>query len=192
MKAVQWEGQPFSVSINTVPIPKIANSRDAIVRITSSGICGSDLHIFHGRLHANPPMTIGHELVGIVHSIGEDVDVLKVGDRVIVTALLDEDALDGAEVVEGLLGVGDLAGFAQFDGGQAEFVRVPFATNNCLLLPPGRQHELDYVALADIFPTANWALDCAGFGYGDVVVVFGAGTFIPFLLNHIQLPFYFA
>ena len=175
MKAVQWEGKPFSVSVNTIPVPKITNSRDAIVRITSSGICGSDLHLYHGRLHAKPPMTIGHEAVGIVHSIGEDVDVLKVGDRVIVSAVVNEDGLDGADVTDGLLGIGDIGGFEQFDGGQASFMRIPFATDNCLLLPPGKEHELDYVALADIFPTSNWALDCAGFGYGDVVVVFGAG-----------------
>src|ERR1700712_4067354 len=107
MKAAQWEGTPFSVSINTVPIPKIIKSRDAIIRITSSGICGSDLHVYHGRLPATPPMTIGHEIVGIVHSLGSDVngDILKVGDRVIVSAVVDEDALDGAEVSDGILGI---------------------------------------------------------------------------------------
>ena len=132
-------------------------------------------------------MTIGHEVVGIVHSIGEDADVLKVGDRVIVSAVVNEDALDGAEVTYGLLGIGDFGGFKQFDGGQAGFVRIPFATDNCLLLPPGKDHELDYVALADIFPTSNRALDCAGFGYGDVVVVFSAGIFTQFLLTFSHL-----
>jgi threonine dehydrogenase-like Zn-dependent dehydrogenase len=190
MKAVQWEGKPFSVSINSVAIPKITNSRDAIIRITSSGICGSDLHVYHGSLPAKPPMTIGHEIVGIIHSIGEDVNLVKVGDRVLVSAIIDEDALEGAEVPEGLLGIGDIGGFEQFNGGQTSFVRVPYATENLLLLPPGKELELEYAMLADIFPTSNWALDCAGFQFGDVVVVFGAGTLTLFCLNFSHLyPF---
>jgi len=175
MKAVEFEGKPFFVSVKTLPIPKILKPQDAVIRVTSSGICGSDLHIFHGRIPTNPPMTLGHEIVGIVHAIGDRVDNLKVGDRVIVSGVIFENGLDGADVEFGGLGFGAIPGIEQFNGGQAGFVRVPFASDNCILLPKGRQHELDYVLLADIFPTANWALDSSGFEFGDTVVVFGAG-----------------
>ncbi|KAH9205911.1 hypothetical protein DL95DRAFT_375740 [Leptodontidium sp. 2 PMI_412] len=177
MKAVAFEGKAFDMTVKKLPIPKIHKATDAIIRVTSSGICGTDLHVFHGRVPVNPPMTMGHEIVGIVHSIGSKVSDLKVGDRVIVSGIITDDNLGGEdddEVVGGL-GIGDVPGFIQFNGGQAGFVRVPFASDNVLLLPEGKEHELDYVMLADIFPTANWALDCSGFVFGDVVVIFGAG-----------------
>jgi hypothetical protein len=181
MKAVEWEGKPFSMTVKSFPIPRILKPQDAIIRCTSSGICGSDLHVFHGRIPAKLPMTMGHEVVGIVHSIGEQVQDLKVGDRVIVSAVINEDLLDGETQLVGGLGFGTFPGIEQFNGGQAGFVRVPFATDNCILLPKGTKHELDYVLLADIFPTANWALDSSGFQFGDVVVVFGAGKLCPFV-----------
>src|ERR1700760_1832848 len=93
MKAVEWDGKPFSVSVKTIPIPRLTKPTDAIIRCTTSGICGSDLHVFHGRLPAHPPMTLGHEIVGIVHSIGDLVEDLKIGDRVIVSGVLFEDGL---------------------------------------------------------------------------------------------------
>jgi threonine dehydrogenase-like Zn-dependent dehydrogenase len=177
MKAVEFEGTAFSMSVKTLPIPKITQPTDAVIRVTSSGICGTDLHTFHGRFPVKPPMTMGHEIVGIVHKIGSKVQDLKVGDRVIVSGIVSEDGLDGDDPEIGGLGIGDFPAFGlkQFNGGQASFVRVPFASDNLLLLPPGEEHELDYVLLSDIFPTANWALDCSGFVFGDVVVVFGAG-----------------
>jgi threonine dehydrogenase-like Zn-dependent dehydrogenase len=103
------------------------------------------------------------------------VSDLKVGDRVLVSGIAFEDGLDGVDPEVGGFGIGNFPGLEQFNGGQAGFVRVPFASSNTLLLPPGKEHELDYVLLADIFPTANWALDCSEFVFGDVVVVFGAG-----------------
>ncbi|KAG4440731.1 hypothetical protein IFR05_003775 [Cadophora sp. M221] len=177
MKAVAFEGKAFDMTVKKLPIPKIQKGTDAIIRVTSSGICGTDLHVFHGRVPVNPPMTMGHEIVGIVHSIGSKVSDLKVGDRVIVSGIITDDNLggDADDEVVGGLGIGDVPGFIQFNGGQAGFVRVPFASDNVLLLPEGKEHELDYVLLADIFPTANWALDCSGFVFGDVVVIFGAG-----------------
>ncbi|CZS92769.1 hypothetical protein WAI453_006574 [Rhynchosporium graminicola] len=177
MKAVQFEGKAFNMKVQRVPIPKIIKSTDAIIQVTSSGICGTDLHVFHGRVPTKPPMTMGHEIVGIVHCLGSKVNDVKVGDRVIVVSIISDDHLGGEaddELVGGL-GIGDIPGFVNFDGGQAGFVRVPFAADNLLLLPKGEEHELDYVLLADIFPTSNWALDCSGFVFGDVVVVFGAG-----------------
>ena len=137
---------------------------------------------------------MGHEIVGIVHSIGSKVSDLKVGDRVIVSGIITDDNLGGDdddEVVGGL-GIGDIPGFFQFNGGQAGYVRVPFASDNVLLLPEGTENELDYVMLADIFPTANWALDASGFKFGDVVVIFGAGEcflILSFLLLKSQSSF---
>ena len=187
MKAVEFDGKPFSMTVKHLPVPKIAHPTDAIIRITSTGICGSDLHFFHGRLPVAPPMTMGHEIVGVVHSIGNKVHDLKLGDRVIVSAAIFEDELDGNDVLVGGLGFGNaFPGIDQLNGGQAEFVRVPFASDNLLLLPPGKEHELDYVLLADIFPTSNWALDCAGFVFGDVVVVFGAGEYFLFFSRFCQ------
>ncbi|TVY84418.1 S-(hydroxymethyl)glutathione dehydrogenase, partial [Lachnellula suecica] len=175
MKAVRWEGQPYSVSVESVDIPKITNSLDAIVRITSSAICGSDLHVYRGRAPTTPPLTFGHENIGIVAEVGNDITTLKKGDRVVVTGILLKATDNGESALEGVLGLGGFAGFPQFDGGQAEFMRVPFANENLLIVPPGDSHELDYLLLADIWPTAVWALDCAGQVFGDTVVVFGAG-----------------
>ncbi|KAH8784305.1 putative S-glutathione dehydrogenase [Hyaloscypha finlandica] len=175
MKAVEFDGKPFSMKVKTLPIPKITQPTDAVIRVTSAGICGTDLHTFHGRFPVKPPLTMGHEIVGVVHTIGSKVHDIKIGDRVIVSVIVFEDGLEGVDPVTGTFGVGTLPGLQQFNGGQASFVRVPFASENLLLLPAGKQHELDYVLLADIFPTAHWALDCSGFVFGDVVVVFGAG-----------------
>jgi threonine dehydrogenase-like Zn-dependent dehydrogenase len=177
MKAVQYEGKPFSVALNSLPIPKILKPEDAIIRCTTSGICGSEVHIFHGRFPVKAPMTLGHEIIGIVDSIGDGVRDLKVGDRVMVSGLITDEALEGEAELVGDLGFGNFPGLEQFNGGQAAFVRVPFASDNCMLLPKGEKHELDYVALSDIFPTSNWALDCSGFQFGDVVAVFGAGIY---------------
>lgn len=80
MKAVQWEGKPFSVSINEVNIPKIQDPLDIIVRLTSAAICGTDLHIYHGRLSAAPPLTFGHENIGIIEEVGEAITTLEKGD----------------------------------------------------------------------------------------------------------------
>lgn len=197
MKAVEWEGKPFSMTVKSVPIPKIIKPQDAIIRVTTSGICGTDrksyhfptcpfgyqtdskfskiVHVFHGRFPAATPMTMGHEIVGFVHSVGPQVQDLKVGDRVIVSGIIFEDLLSGDTDLVGGLGIGTIPGLQQFNGGQSPFVRVPFGDDNCLVVPQGNKHELDYVALSDIFPTSNWALDCAGFQFGDIVVIFGAG-----------------
>jgi threonine dehydrogenase-like Zn-dependent dehydrogenase len=173
MKGVHTGTTAFSISVKEVPIPKIINRTDAIIRPTSAGICGSDLHILHGRIKITEPLTLGHEIIGIVEEIGDLVHDVKKGDRVLVTSLLSEETDDEISVDLGVLGYP--FGTA-FNGGQAELVRVHFASDNCLVLPPGTEHELDYVALSDIFCTANWALDAAGFQFTDVAVVFGAGT----------------
>jgi len=177
MKAVRWEGKPFSVSVEEVDIPKIKNPLDAIIRVTSSAICGSDLHVYRGREKQTPPLTLGHETMGIVEEIGSDITTLKKGDRVLVTPSIEKPTYNGELADYGTIGV-NLPGYTEIDGGQAEFIRVPFANVSLLILPSGDAHELDYLLLTDILPTANWALDCAGQVLGDVVVLFGAGMYL--------------
>jgi threonine dehydrogenase-like Zn-dependent dehydrogenase len=101
--------------------------------------------------------------------------LLNVGDRVVVSLEINETTLDGGLETIGALGIGGLPELEELNGGQAEFRRVPFASDNCIVLAKGTEHELDYVLLADIFPTSNFALDSAGFQFGDVVAVFGVG-----------------
>jgi threonine dehydrogenase-like Zn-dependent dehydrogenase len=176
MKAVRWEGKPFSVSVRDVPIPTIRHSQDAIVRLTTSAICGTDLHAYHGRWDLEPE-TLGHENMGIVVEVGSDVTVIKKGDRVVVNADIEEPFDNGNSEDRGSFGVGTIGMLNQRNGGQAEYMRVPWASNNLIILPPGRKHELDYVLLADIWPTAWWALDRAGQRIGETVVVYGAGSY---------------
>ncbi|CZR60736.1 related to formaldehyde dehydrogenase [Phialocephala subalpina] len=180
MKAVQWEGTPFSVSVNEVPIPTITDPLDIIVRLTSAAICGTDLHTYHGRVPTPKDLTLGHENMGIVHEIGSDITTVAVGDRVLVSAVCDKGTNNGDVQIVGSYGVGSYVGQLQggallLNGGQAEYLRVPFANVNVIKLPAGKEHELDYLLLTDIWPTAWWALECAGQVLGDSVVVFGAG-----------------
>ncbi len=130
---------------------------------------------YRGRLEMNKGITFGHENIGIVEEVGEDITTLKKGDRVVVDCFFDE-ATDNTDVetVSGL-GLGAYPGFPQRNGGQANYLLVPFANVNLLPVPVGEEHELDYLLLADIWPTAWWALECAGQVIGDTVVVFGAG-----------------
>ncbi len=95
MQAVQWEGIINDVGVNIVPKPKIEEPEDALVRITSSAICGSDLHVYHGFVQETGGKTIGlgHEAVGIVEEVGDAVDFFKVGDRVVILALAEDGTL---------------------------------------------------------------------------------------------------
>lgn len=175
MKAVRWEGKTESVSVREIAIPKIRKPHDAIIRITSAAICGTDLHTYHGRVKMNIHETFGHENVGIVEEIGEAITTLKKGDRVVVSEGDFQDNEDDVLEAKSFFGIGQYGDFPQMNGGQAEFMRVPDADSNVIVLPKGDQHELDYLLLADIWPTAWFALDAANFVFGDTVVVFGAG-----------------
>jgi threonine dehydrogenase-like Zn-dependent dehydrogenase len=178
MKAVKWEGKFESVSVKEVSIPKIRDPLDAIIRVTSAAICGTDLHTYRGRIDMNHGETFGHENIGIVEEVGSAVTTLKKGDRIVIAvADFAADSHDDLQLVS-LLGIGDYGGYPQMNGGQAEYMRLPNADVNALVLPPGTEHELDYILLADIWPTSWWALDCAGMVFGDTVVVFGAGMYL--------------
>jgi len=188
MKTVRWEGKPFSVSVKEVDIPKIIDPLDAIVRLTSSAICGTDLHTYLGRLPMKRPLTFGHENMGIIEDVGDKVTTLNKGDRVLVGAGIGE-IIDFGKIGQGLLGEPLSYGISEYeprapmlDSSQARFMRVPFANANLLIFPPGDEHELDYLLLADIWLIAWYALECAGQVLGDTVVIFGAGELIFYIV----------
>ena len=184
MKAVVYK-EPFEVAIETVPDPKIEHPNDAIVKITSSCICGSDLHMYEGRTAAEPGIVFGHENMGVIEEVGSAVKDRKVGDRVVmpfnVACGFCKNCLGGytgfcTTVNPGFAGgaYGYVA-MGPWVGGQAEYLQVPFADFNCLLLPQGKEHESDFALLADIFPTGYHGAELAGVRPGESVAVFGAG-----------------
>lgn len=184
MKAVVYE-KPFSVTVKTVPEPKILHPNDAIVKVTTTCICGSDLHMYEGRTAAEPGIIFGHENMGIVTEIGVGVSRLKVGDRVVMpfnvacghcrnceagyTAFCTEVNPGFAGGAYGYVAMGP------YPGGQAQYLRVPWADFNALSLPPGTEHEADFALLADIFPTGWHGVSLSGFQPGESIVIFGGG-----------------
>jgi glutathione-independent formaldehyde dehydrogenase len=184
MKAVVYK-EPFKVAVEEVPDPKLQHPNDVIVRITSSAICGSDLHMYEGRTAAKAGIVFGHENQGIVEEVGEGVTSIKQGDRVVMPFNVACGFCKNC--VEGYTGycltvnpgfAGGAYGYVSmgpYSGGQAEKLRVPYADFNCLKLPPGDEHELDFVLLADIFPTGYHGCELADVSPGDSVAVYGAG-----------------
>ncbi len=184
MKAVVYQ-EPFKVSIESVADPQIGHPNDAIVRVTSSCICGSDLHMYEGRTAAEPGIVFGHENMGIIEEVGPAVKERKVGDRVVmpfnVACGFCKNCLNGFTGFCTVVNPGFAGGaygyvaMGPWMGGQAEYMQVPFADFNCLLLPPGTEHEADFALLADIFPTGYHGAELAGVKPGETVAVFGAG-----------------
>ncbi|HZU15536.1 MAG TPA: glutathione-independent formaldehyde dehydrogenase [Candidatus Dormibacteraeota bacterium] len=184
MKAVVYK-EPFRVAVENVPDPTIQHPNDVLVRITSTAICGSDLHMYEGRTAAQPGIVFGHENLGIVEEVGSAVTTIKKGDRVVmpfnVACGFCKNCVAGytgfcLTVNPGFAGgaYGYVA-MGPYTGGQAEFLRVPYADFNCLLLPPGREHEADFALLADIFPTGYHGCELADVRPGETVAVYGAG-----------------
>ncbi|MEV5935655.1 glutathione-independent formaldehyde dehydrogenase [Streptomyces sp. NPDC052079] len=184
MKAVVYKG-PFEVAVEEVDNPTIQHPNDVIVRITSSAICGSDLHMYEGRTAAEPGITFGHENMGIITEVGSGVTGLKEGDRVVMP--FNVACGFCINCVEGYTGfcltvnpgfAGGAYGYVAmgpYKGGQAEYLRVPYADFNCLKLPPGQEHENDFILLADIFPTGYHGCELAQVRPGESVTVYGAG-----------------
>ncbi|WP_102937825.1 glutathione-independent formaldehyde dehydrogenase [Streptomyces malaysiensis] len=184
MKAVVYE-KPYSVAVRDVDDPRIEHPNDVIVRITSSAICGSDLHMYEGRTAAEPGIVFGHENLGVVEETGSGVVSLAKGDRVVmpfnVACGFCKNCLAGdtgfcLTVNPGFAGgaYGYVA-MGPYRGGQAERLRVPFADFNCLKLPQGEELESDFILLADIFPTGYHGCELAEVSPGESVAVFGAG-----------------
>jgi glutathione-independent formaldehyde dehydrogenase len=186
VRAVVYRG-PREVAVEQVPDPKIEDPTDAIVRITTTNICGSDLHMYEGRTSAEEGKILGHENMGIVEEVGAAVGRVKVGDRVSVPFNIAcgscRNCVGGwtsfclrTNPTEGMDGAAyGYANMGPYDGGQAEFLRVPYADFNLLELPPGNDHENDFTMLSDIFPTGWHGTELAGMQPGDTVAVFGAG-----------------
>jgi threonine dehydrogenase-like Zn-dependent dehydrogenase len=195
MRAVCWNGKK-SVQVESVPDPKILNSRDAIVKITSTAICGSDLHLYNGFV---PTMEsgdiLGHEFMGEVVEVGRNVNNLKVGDRVVVPFPIScgqcffcqqgmfslcENSNPNAWMAEqlwghspaGIFGYSHLLG--GFAGGQAEYARVPFADVGPIKIENGYTDE-QVLFLSDIFPTGYMAAEACNIKAGDFIAVWGCG-----------------
>ncbi|MFJ3824480.1 glutathione-independent formaldehyde dehydrogenase [Streptomyces nodosus] len=184
MKAVVYE-KPFSVTVRDVDDPQIQHPNDVLVRVTSTAICGSDLHMYEGRTAAEPGIVFGHENLGVVEEVGSGVTSLAQGDRVVmpfnVACGFCKNCLAGETgfcltVNPGFAGgaYGYVA-MGPYKGGQAERLRVPYADFNCLKLPPGNEFETDFVLLADIFPTGYHGCELAEVSPGESVAVYGAG-----------------
>ncbi|MBL8896215.1 MAG: glutathione-independent formaldehyde dehydrogenase [Planctomycetes bacterium] len=185
MRALVYEG-PNKVAVKDVPDAVIERPGDALVRVTSTNICGSDLHMFEGRTAMEEGRVFGHENLGQVIEVGDAVEHVKVGDWVCLPFNVScgyckncERGLTGACLAmnPGTAGAAyGFAGMGPFEGGQAEYLRVPHADFNCLKLPEdAEEKQADYVMLADIFPTGYHATEMACVKPGESVVVYGAG-----------------
>ncbi|MCA8831530.1 zinc-dependent alcohol dehydrogenase [Hymenobacter pini] len=196
MKALVYHGMR-DVRVDTVDDPQIEDARDAIIRVTSTAICGSDLHIYNGSIPQPRPMVLGHEFMGIVEEVGKGVGgKLKVGDRVVVpfpiacgTCYFCNHDLPGhcensnpehygpeggllTEKGGALFGYTDLYG--GYNGGQAEYVRVPYADYGPRVIPDSITDE-QALFLTDIFPTGYSGIDWGNVQGGEIVAIFGSG-----------------
>jgi threonine dehydrogenase-like Zn-dependent dehydrogenase len=203
MKALCWQGKK-DVQVMNVPDPKILNPRDAIIKITTTAICGSDLHLYDGVI---PTMErgdiLGHEFMGIVEEIGRDVKNLQKGDRVVIPFTIAcggcffckkklwsacENSNPNASLAEkvygftpsGLFGYSHMLG--GYAGGQAEYARVPFADVGPVKVPESLTDE-QVLFLTDIFPTGYMAAEACNIQPGDTVAVWGCGPVGQFAIQ---------
>ena len=195
MRAVVFH-KPKSVQVDNVDDPRIEDARDAIVRVTATAICGSDLHIYNGLLPGGKPFVLGHEFMGVVEEVGRGVTNLQRGDRVIVPFPIacgacffcthespvscERSNVQNYGPEGGLLQQkgGGLFGYTAlyggWDGGQAELARVPFADVGPRKVPDGLSDK-EVLFLTDVFPTGWTAIDWAELEGGETVAIFGAG-----------------
>jgi threonine dehydrogenase-like Zn-dependent dehydrogenase len=203
MKALTWQDK-HKVAVETVPDPTILNPRDAIIKITSTAICGSDLHLYDGVI---PTMEqgdiLGHEFMGEVVETGKGVTNLKRGDRVVVPFTIScgqcyycqrqlwslcDNSNPNAWMAEKLMSFGGAAlyGYSHlyggYAGGQAEYARVPFADVGPIKVPEGLEDE-QVLFLSDIFPTAYQAAEVCNIQPGDTVAVWGCGPVGQFTIK---------
>ncbi|WDP98807.1 glutathione-independent formaldehyde dehydrogenase [Micromonospora chalcea] len=184
MRAVVYEG-PHEVAVNEVDDPRIEDPNDVVVQVTTTAICGSDLHMYEGRTAAEPGIVFGHENMGVIVETGPGVTSLRVGDRVSMPFNVAcgfcrncREQRTGFCLTVNPGFAGGAYGYVSmgpYRGGQAEYLRVPFADFNCLKLPPGTEHEKDYAMLADIFPTGYHGVAMTGLRPGENLTVMGGG-----------------
>ncbi len=187
MKAVVYE-DTRTVGVQEVEDAALEDPTDVVVRVTSSAICGTDLHMYDGRTGAEPGLVIGHEPLGVVEQVGDAVTLVKQGDRVVIPTHLYcgmcFNCVRGytaacLRVRPGGFGAAyGYAGMGHYRGAQAQLLRVPFADANCIRVPgkPFDDREDDFVMLADAFVTGWHATELAMMQPGCTVAVFGAGT----------------
>ncbi len=203
MKALQWLGSG-SVAVNEVAEPKILNSGDAIIKVSSTAICGSDLHIYNGYIPSMEKGDIlGHEFMGEVVEVGSEVSKLAIGDRVVVPFPIScgkcyycqhdlwslcDNSNPNAGVTDKLFGYTPAAIFGYshlfggYPGGQAEYVRVPFADVGPFKVPASLSDE-QVLFLTDIFPTGYMAAENCDIQPGQVVAVLGCGPVGQFAIR---------
>ena len=200
MKAVVWHGVG-DIRMENVPEPEIQDDTDAIVRLTASAICGTDLHMIRGTLTGMKKGTIlGHEGVGIVEEVGRGVRNLRRGDRVVIPSTIacgycsycragyyaqcDNANPNGPRAGTAFFGGPESSG--PFDGLQAEYARIPFANVGPVRLPEDVDDD-DAILISDIFPTGYFGADMAEIEPGDTVVVFGCGPVGQFAIASAML-----
>jgi threonine dehydrogenase-like Zn-dependent dehydrogenase len=187
MRALTYEG-PFRVAVRNKPDPRIEHPQDGIVRVTSAAICGSDLHLLHGLVpDTRVGSTFGHEFTGVVEEVGSEVAGVAPGDRVMLPFNIScggcfycqrgltsccESTNAASDVACGVYGYSHTAG--GYDGGQAEYVRVPFIGVDAEKIPDDLE-DLDVLPLTDALPTGYQAAEMCDLKGGETVVVFGAG-----------------
>ncbi|MET8367719.1 alcohol dehydrogenase catalytic domain-containing protein [Micromonospora sp. NPDC005194] len=173
-----------TVAVREVPDATLEAQTDALVRITSTALCGTDLHMYDGRTGADPGLVLGHEPLGVVQEVGSAVQTVRPGTRVVIpthlfcgTCVMCARGLSAACLrarAEGPGAAYGYAGMGPYRGAQADLLRVPWADANCVPVPgePGDAHEDDFVLLADAFVT-GWhaAATLAGVQAGDTVAV---------------------
>ncbi|HET7435905.1 MAG TPA: zinc-dependent alcohol dehydrogenase [Thermoanaerobaculia bacterium] len=187
MRAMTYRG-PFRVRVEDKPDPEILHPNDAIVRVTRAAICGSDIHLYHGLMpDLRVGTTFGHEFIGVVEEVGDEVTHVKAGDKVLVPfnvfcgfCYFCSRGLYGnchntnpnATAVGGVYGYSHTTG--GYDGGQAEFVRVPYANVAAVPIPAGIEDD-DALMLTDACPTGYFAAQLGDIKENDTVLIFGAG-----------------
>lgn len=187
VKALSYRG-PAKVEVTNKPDPRIEHPNDVILRVTASAICGSDLHLYRGLIpDTRVGCTFGHEFTGVVEEVGPGVRNLRRGDRVVVPFNIScgscfycqrdlfglcENTNPNSEVASGVFGYSHTTG--GYDGGQAEYVRVPFADIGPMKIPDDMEDD-DVLFLSDIFPTGYQAAEMGQIKPGETVVVFGCG-----------------
>ena len=208
MRALTWQ-RSRHVSVETVPDPKIIDPGDCIIQVSSTAICGSDLHLYDGFVPSMMPGDImGHEFMGEVVEVGTEVRKLKVGDRVVVPFpiacgkcwfcqnqlwSLCDNSNPKAELAEAMYGYSPAGIFGYshltggFAGGQAEYVRVPFADVGPLVIGKNGLTDEQVLFLSDIFPTGYMAAEAAGPLQGKVVAVWGCGPVGQFAIQSARL-----
>ena len=203
MKALVWHGK-HDVRVDTVPDPEILNPRDAIIKITSTAICGSDLHLYDGVVFTmQEGDVLGHEMMGEVVEFGKEVKNLKIGDRVVVPFTIAcgncffckhdfwsccDNSNPNAGLAEkmygyspsGLFGFSHL--FGGYAGGQAQYARIPFADVGPIKIPDGLPDE-KVLFLSDVFPTGYQAAENCNIQPGDTIAIWGCGPVGQFAIK---------